>query len=77
MLFQTWQVDADPETGYQIEVNGQQTVTGGTSAVAPLWAGLIANINQKLGHSVGFINPVLYKLSASEWDIPRYYNWKQ
>ncbi|PGC22801.1 peptidase S53 [Bacillus pseudomycoides] len=56
--------NADPETGYQIEVNGQQTVTGGTSAVAPLWAGLIANINQKLGHSVGFINPVLYKLSA-------------
>lgn len=55
--------NADPETGYQIEVNGQQTVTGGTSAVAPLLAGLIANINQKLGHSVGFINPVLYKLS--------------
>ncbi|EOO25375.1 hypothetical protein ICM_04791 [Bacillus cereus BAG1X2-3] len=58
--------NADPETGYQIEVNGQQTVTGGTSAVAPLWAGLIANINQKLGHSVGFINPVLYKLSAQD-----------
>lgn len=56
--------NADPETGYQIEVNGQQTVTGGTSAVAPLWAGLIANINQQLGHSIGFINPVLYKLST-------------
>ncbi|HFU7058100.1 TPA: protease pro-enzyme activation domain-containing protein [Bacillus cereus] len=56
--------NADPETGYQIEVNGQQTVTGGTSAVAPLWAGLIANINQKLGHSVGFINPILYNFSA-------------
>ncbi|PED02866.1 peptidase S53 [Bacillus cereus] len=56
--------NADPETGYQIEVNGQRTVMGGTSAVAPLWAGLIANINQKLGHSVGFINPILYNFSA-------------
>ena len=33
---------------------------GGTSAVAPLWAGLIALMNQKLGHSVGFLNPLIY-----------------
>ncbi|PGS04377.1 MULTISPECIES: S53 family peptidase [Bacillus] len=56
--------NADPATGYQVQVNGQQAVIGGTSAVAPLWAGLIANINQQLGHSVGFINPALYKLST-------------
>ena len=30
------------------------------SAVAPLWAGLIACINQKLGTAVGFLNPMLY-----------------
>ena len=35
---------------------------GGTSAVAPLWAGLIARINQKLGGRVGFINPQIYAL---------------
>jgi kumamolisin len=35
-------------------------VIGGTSAVAPLWAGLIALMNQKLGHPVGFLNPLLY-----------------
>lgn len=52
--------DADPQTGYRILVDGQQGVIGGTSAVAPLWAGLIALINQKLGHHVGFINPHLY-----------------
>jgi kumamolisin len=57
--------DADPSTGYQIVVDGQAGVVGGTSAVAPLWAALIALINQKLGRPVGFINPALYALAAS------------
>jgi len=35
-------------------------VVGGTSAVAPLWAGLLARINQKLGTPVGYFNPLLY-----------------
>ena len=52
--------DADPATGYQVRVDGQSLVIGGTSAVAPLWAGLIALMNQKLGHPVGFLNPLLY-----------------
>jgi subtilase family serine protease len=37
---------------------------GGTSAVAPLWAGLIARVNQEMGKPVGFINPLLYKGSV-------------
>src|SRR5262249_19244974 len=50
--------DADPNTGYRIWINGQYTQVGGTSAVAPLWAGLIARINQilisqNLGRQVG------------------------
>ena len=36
-------------------------VIGGTSAVAPLWAGLITLINAKKGSPVGFINPALYQ----------------
>jgi kumamolisin len=52
--------DADPNTGYAVRVDGNDTVIGGTSAVAPLWAGLIARINQSLGRPVGFLNPVLY-----------------
>ena len=52
--------DADPATGYQVRVDGQNFVIGGTSAVAPLWAGLVALMNQKLGHPVGFLNPLLY-----------------
>ena len=53
--------DADPQTGYQILVDGQSVVIGGTSAAAPLWAGLIALLNQQLGQPVGFLNPVLYQ----------------
>ena len=53
--------DADPVTGYDVRVDGSDTVIGGTSAVAPLWAGLIACINQLKGHTVGYINPVIYR----------------
>ncbi len=53
--------NADPQTGYQIYVDGQNIVLGGTSAVAPLWAGLIALINQQRGQSVGYLNPILYQ----------------
>lgn len=56
--------NADPVTGYQILVDGQRTVIGGTSAVAPLWAGLIALINQNLGHPIGFMNSILYEDST-------------
>jgi kumamolisin len=53
--------DADPETGYDVRIDGTNTVIGGTSAVAPLWAGLIARINAaRPNGSVGFINPQLY-----------------
>jgi kumamolisin len=57
--------DADPSTGYQVIVDGQQTVIGGTSAVAPLWAALVALLNQQLGTSLGFLNPKLYPLGGS------------
>lgn len=56
--------NADPNTGYAVRVDGQDTTIGGTSAVAPLWAGLIALINQSRGSRVGFINPLLYSRLA-------------
>jgi kumamolisin len=52
--------DADLETGYRIHLDGKDQVIGGTSAVAPLWASLIAILNERLGHRVGFLNPTLY-----------------
>jgi kumamolisin len=57
--------NADPVTGYQVVVDGQNIVVGGTSAVAPLWAGLIALLNQQLGSPVGFVHPKLYSLGET------------
>ncbi len=61
--------DADPDSGYQVLVDGQSTVIGGTSAVAPLMASLLACINEKLGSSVGFINPTIYQSSSAFRDV--------
>jgi kumamolisin len=55
---------ADPATGYSVLVNGTWKVVGGTSAVAPLWAGLTALINEQLGTRVGFMNPLFYTTLA-------------
>jgi len=61
--------DADPDTGYNVRVDGANTVIGGTSAVAPLWAGLIARINQTNGAPVGYLNPQLYNKPQALRDI--------
>ena len=53
--------DADPNSGYRIGVRGQNGVAGGTSASAPLWAGLVARVNQQVHPTVGFFNPALYQ----------------
>jgi kumamolisin len=58
--------NADPQTGYQVRVDGQSLVIGGTSAVAPLWSGLIALLNQKLGKPVGFLQPTIYGLATAK-----------
>lgn len=55
---------ADPETGYLVRVDRTWMRIGGTSAAAPLWAGLIARINQGLKRRVGFVNPRLYELPS-------------
>jgi kumamolisin len=65
--------NAAEETGYRILCDGQQfpdpaqgiPPVGGTSAVAPLWASLIACINQSLGTRSGLINPLLYSIPAN------------
>jgi kumamolisin len=51
---------ADPATGYQVRVDGQAMVVGGTSAVAPLWAALISRLVQSTGKPFGLIQPQLY-----------------
>jgi len=61
--------DADPETGYSVRIDGTNTVIGGTSAVAPLWSGLLARINQLAGKPVGYLQPTLYKNPSALRDI--------
>jgi kumamolisin len=52
--------NADPVTGYLVVVDGKQEPIGGTSAVAPLWAGLIARLAQATGKKFGLLQPMLY-----------------
>jgi len=47
-------------TNYFTRVDGFEGASGGTSAVAPLMAALIALLNQAKGKNVGFLNPFLY-----------------
>lgn len=59
--------DADPQTGYRIRVDGHDLVFGGTSAVAPLWAALVALANQhKQQGRVGFLQTKLYGPAGSK-----------
>jgi kumamolisin len=57
--------DADPNTGYTIFVHGSTEVIGGTSAVAPLYAGLFASFGTKLG----FVTPKLWQNQGAFNDI--------
>jgi kumamolisin len=67
--------NAAQESGYRVLCDGlwypdtkaapqPRPAIGGTSASTPLWAGLIALINQSLQTRVGFINPFLYKIGS-------------
>ena len=56
--------NASENSGYPQVIGGQEQPVGGTSAVAPHYAGMIALINQALGRSVGFLNPTLYALAS-------------
>ncbi|GAC1371822.1 MAG: S53 family peptidase [Pseudarthrobacter sp.] len=60
---------ADPQTGYKVRVDGKDMVIGGTSAVAPLWAALIALFAQTTGRRFGQIQPVLYTLKSGFHDV--------
>jgi subtilase family serine protease len=54
-------LDADPESGYDVVVNGTVQVIGGTSASAPSWQGIWARAQGAHGGSLGFAGPVLYQ----------------
>jgi kumamolisin len=65
--------NADPQTGYRVQINGDNAIIGGTSAVSPLYAGLFALINEALrAHGkprAGFVQPILYANAGAFRDI--------
>ena len=61
--------DADPATGYRVRIDGNDTIVGGTSAVAPLWSALIARLNGRAAKPLGFVNPLLYANPSAMRDI--------
>ena len=62
--------DASGHTGVALAISddgGRYTIrnSGGTSASAPIWAGLIALADQYAGRELGFVNPALYRIARS------------
>ena len=53
--------NGDPESGYRVFVLGRWVVGAGTSAAAPVWAGLVALVNQMRGAPIGLFTPYLYR----------------
>jgi len=60
--------NADPDAyGYLLLQDGHSLgPIAGTSAVAPLYAGLVALLNANLNRRVGYLNPRLYQLADSD-----------
>ncbi len=53
-------LDADPESGYDVVVDGKVEVIGGTSASTPSWQGIWARAEAAHSGSLGFAGPILY-----------------
>lgn len=58
---------ASCNSGFRDSATGLLTAAGGTSFAAPIFAGMVALINQKAGYTTGqgLINPTLYQLAAN------------
>jgi kumamolisin len=62
--------NADPTTGYQIYSGGKAQVVGGTSAVAPLWAALVARLAEATSKRFGLLQPLLYAGVTPGSEVP-------
>jgi pseudomonalisin len=60
-------LDADPNSGYDVVVNGQVEVIGGTSASAPSWQGIWARAQAAHGGTLGFAGSPIYTAPASDF----------
>lgn len=60
---------ADPNTGWYVRVDGTDQVIGGTSAVAPMWAGIVARFNALLAKPLGAPHAVFYAAAGTFNDV--------
>lgn len=69
---------ADPATSGVYAIGGSYVREGGTSQAAPIWAGIMALVDQYLarhgGHKLGFANPALYALARTSQPYPPYHD---
>jgi len=65
--------------GYQVIIRGRVDPVGGTSASAPMFAGLVSLLNEarlaKNQSAMGYLNPWLYKNADAFTDITRGHNF--
>ncbi|MDT4996322.1 MAG: kumamolisin [Pseudonocardiales bacterium] len=66
--------NADPQTGYKVLIDGQAGVIGGTSAVAPLWAALVARLTEAVGSPLPPLAPTLYGHATSGRPTPGFHD---
>ena len=59
-------LDSSCETPVSFYWKGGQGSFCGTSAAAPLFAGMVADLDQAAGRSLGFLNPMLYSVASSD-----------
>jgi subtilase family serine protease len=60
--------DADPNSGFNVIVGGQNTVVGGTSGSSPSWLGIWARTQAAHGGSLGFANATIYAEPATSFN---------
>ncbi|WMT51204.1 MAG: hypothetical protein RE471_09525 [Ferroplasma sp.] len=60
-------LDANPNTGVLTIVDGKEYTLGGTSIATPMWAGIIATMDQYYNRSLGLVNPIFYKISETKY----------
>ncbi len=58
-------LDANTQPGVIVIDENYEYGVGGTSIAAPMWAGMIAILDQVSGRSLGFLNPLLYQISRT------------
>ncbi|HEX3947534.1 MAG TPA: hypothetical protein VHW47_07500, partial [Acidimicrobiales bacterium] len=60
--------DADPNSGFEVIVDGQTTVVGGTSGSSPSWMGIWARAQAAHGGNLGFAGATIYAEPADSFN---------